>query len=286
MKNQIVKHEEMSLGEILQSAKIVADSGLFKAWNTIEKVSTLMLIARSEGIDPISAMNRYDLVSGHITKRSQAMLSDFLIAGGKVEWLESTDKIAKGKFTTPAGVVHIETFTWEDAVRAKIAGKDNYKNYPCPMLRHRCVTFALRAVYPAVTNLMLESSEAADMPVINVTPSAERPQIEGATLAERIVNKVKAKPVETVEQKKAEPEKISREQQKKLFAILTEYSIKPQKLKELLLSKLKIDSSSDIKKDQFDTVLGYIDDIVQEKKKEIQKQQAVQPTDSDDMFAE
>jgi hypothetical protein len=154
----------MSFGDMEQAANFIVEGKLFPQWNTVPKVMTLMLLCKSEGIDPISAINRYDNINGRIAKKSQSILGDFLAIGGKVEWLECNEEKARGKFTTPDGVEHIEEFNMDDARRAGLVKPGSgWVKYPKAMLRARCITFALRAVYPQSLNMMLSSEEAQDI---------------------------------------------------------------------------------------------------------------------------
>lgn len=188
MSTELTLSNDLNFEQMQVAANTIAKSGLFKAWDTTEKVMTLMLLCRAEGSDPLSAVNRYDMVQGRITKRSQAMLDDFIRGGGKVTWLESTEQVAKGKFIAPNGAEHTETFSIEDARRAGLTGKDNWKNYAKVMLRNRCVAFALRAVYPSVTSLMLTENEAVDISESEV----QQKVIEGCSKTEKVLNILKS----------------------------------------------------------------------------------------------
>jgi hypothetical protein len=153
----------MSFQEMEKAAEVMAKSGLFPAWNTKEKMFSLMLICRSEGIDPIRAVNRYDNVQGRITKRSEAKLEDFIAAGGKVEWHDVSDKCFKATFTPPNGGKPLtHQYDWQDVVRAGNQNKDSYKKYPKDMLRSRLVSGALRMVWPQAGSLMYSPEEAMD----------------------------------------------------------------------------------------------------------------------------
>ena len=158
----------MPFNEMKEAAEMMAKSGLFPQWNSTEKMMSLMLLCRAEGCDPISAVNRYDNIQGRVSKKPQAMLDDFIAAGGKVQWTTSTNNEACATFTTPDGLKHVESFTMEDARRAGLANKDVWKKYPKAMLRARCISAAMRAVFPGATNLMYTPEETED-----IEPQAE-----------------------------------------------------------------------------------------------------------------
>jgi hypothetical protein len=167
-----------SIGDIKTMASVMVQSGMFPSWNTVEKMMTLMLLCRAEGKDPATVVTRYDCIEGKPTKKPQAMLQDFIEMGGKVEWIESTDRIAKAQFTLPDGREHIEEYTWNDVSRAGNQNKNNYKKYPKAMLRARCLSSGFRAVWPGATSMMYapeEIQDGVDDEPLNVTPASERP---------------------------------------------------------------------------------------------------------------
>jgi len=193
---------EMSMNDMKEAAELIVEGKLFPTWDTVPKVMTLMLLCKSEGSDPLSAVNRYENIQGKISKKSGSILSDFIQLGGKVEWVESSIEKVSGKFTTPDGIEHVETFTMEDSRRAGLVRPNSgWTRYPLSMLRARCITFALRAVYPQSLNLMVSSEEAQDIPEKNVTPEAKKL----TTPAEPPTEIIKPKEEKVVEAKVVEP---------------------------------------------------------------------------------
>lgn len=79
-----------------------------------------------------------------------------------MQWHELTDQIADATFSHPKGGSLRITWTFEQAQRAHLAGKDNWKNYPRAMLRARCIAEGVRAVYPAAIGGMMVVEEAQD----------------------------------------------------------------------------------------------------------------------------
>ncbi len=135
---------------IQKMAEVAAKSKLFGA-QTPEQALTIMLIAQAEGRHPMSAAKDYDIINGKPAKKAEAMLRDFLLAGGKVEWHKLTDEGAEATFSHPqGGSVRID---WNEK-RMRQAGISNdsmYKKYPRPMYRSRCVSEGVRTVCPAAT---------------------------------------------------------------------------------------------------------------------------------------
>jgi hypothetical protein len=70
------------------------------------------------------------------------------------------------------------SFTWDDAQRAGLTGKDNWKKYPGAMLKSRCLSAIVRAAYPDLMLGIYDPDELDGVEplkvdrVIDVTPSA------------------------------------------------------------------------------------------------------------------
>ena len=127
----------LNYGDLERLAASIAQSGLFGI-KTKDQAITLMMIAHAEGRHPALAARDYDIINGRPAKKAEAMLRDFLEAGGKVEWHAVTDELADATFTHPqTGSVRID---W-DMKRAMTAfgKKDMYSKFPRQMLRSRGV---------------------------------------------------------------------------------------------------------------------------------------------------
>ncbi len=82
--------------------------------------------------------------------------------------VESTDKVAR--YETHRRGEPVPTpmaFTWEDATRAGVTGKDNWKRYPAAMLRARCITALARAVYPDLAMGVYDPDEVDQSPQVS-----------------------------------------------------------------------------------------------------------------------
>lgn len=178
-------HSITSFQDMKEAAAMMAKSKLFPQWDTAEKMLTLMLLCKSEGSDPVQAVQRYDCIQGRVSKKPQAMLADFIGAGGKVQWEECSNSVARAKFTPPGMDSHIEEFTIEDARQAQLASKDNWKKYPKAMLKARCISAAMRAVYPNATSMMYTPEEVESTPQdrepVNMFDTEARVAPEGYT---------------------------------------------------------------------------------------------------------
>lgn len=145
MSNALVPLDQMQT-----MAQACAESGLFGA-KTPQQALTIMLLAQAEGRHPMSAAKDYDIIQGKPAKKAEAMLRDFLAAGGSVKWHKLDDDGAEATFSHPqGGEVRID---WNKArmQQAKISNDAMYSKYPRAMYRSRCVSEGVRTVCPSAT---------------------------------------------------------------------------------------------------------------------------------------
>jgi len=225
---KVQNHSLMSFNEMKEAATIVAESKLFPSWSTPAQVLTLMMLCQAENVPAIMAVNRYNNIQGKICKNPQAMLSDFIKAGGRAKWVISDNEVAELELTTPAGDKHIETFTIEDAKRAGLAHKDNWKKYAKSMLRARTISFAMRAVYPEATTLLYTPEE-----IESIEPATKtRKKKEKIATPIKVVVEEAIKKVEIVEPVAATKD-LTQFDQKKLIGYLQSINWIEEKLSEL-----------------------------------------------------
>ena len=130
---------------------------------------TLFLFAQARGLHPMEAIRRYHVIEGQITMKADAMLAEFLQAGGRVKWLERSNRKVSAVFWGP-GAKEDEgvTITWtmEEAKSQGIAIgrsgglKENWKRFPRQMLTARVISEGVRLVAPDVVLGMYTPEEA------------------------------------------------------------------------------------------------------------------------------
>jgi hypothetical protein len=160
--NEVVIHQ-YAVSDLERMARAFAQSKLFGV-TTPEQALALCLVAQAEGRHPASAANDYHIINGRPSKKAEAMLRDFIGAGGKVEWHALDDTQADATFSHPGGgAVRIQ---W-DMKRKQQAGINNanWSKYPRQMLRSRCISEGVRTVYPAATSGMYEPEETREFAV-------------------------------------------------------------------------------------------------------------------------
>ena len=152
------------LNDMMKMADAVARPGLF-GMKTPDQALALMLVAQSENMHPATVTQDYDIIQGKACRKTHSVMARFQQMGGKVEWHQLTDSIADATFSHPAGGSLRIEWTIEQAKKANLTGKDNWKNYPRAMLRARGNAEGVRAIYPAAIGGMLGAEEAQDAPV-------------------------------------------------------------------------------------------------------------------------
>ena len=145
-------------------AQAIAKSGLF-GMKTPEQALALMLVAQAEGLHPATITQDYDIIQGRAARKTHSVLARFQQMGGTVEWHELSDTVADATFSHKSGGKLRIQWTIQQAQKAGLTGKDNWKNYPRAMLRARCIAEGIRAVYPAALGGMMVSEEAQDLPL-------------------------------------------------------------------------------------------------------------------------
>ena len=155
----------MPIHDMQTLALAIAKSGLFGI-KTPDQALVLMAIAQAEGRHPVEAARDYDIIQGRPAKKAEAMMRDFIQAGGKVEWHELSDQRADATFTHPqTGSVRID---WDMARAITAFGKkEMYGKFPRQMLRSRVVSEGVRTLWPLATSGMYVPEEASAIPEHN-----------------------------------------------------------------------------------------------------------------------
>lgn len=155
-----------NLGEMKKWAEAIIDSGLLpqsvSAW---EQVITIVQHGKELGLTPHIALNNIHVIAGRPVI-SSSMLGAMLKKRG-VEWTieedfatikapdGKADKRTMYKFYWKSKITDsvMETsfsITWVQMELAGYVTKSNWLKYPKEMMRARCLTYAVRALFPEV----------------------------------------------------------------------------------------------------------------------------------------
>lgn len=163
MSNEIVAQtKEFTIQDIAQMGQIFAKSGMYGI-KSPEMAMTLMFQAQAEGIHPAKAMQEYHVINGKPSLSSQAMLSRFQLAGGVAKWVKRTATEATLHVEHKQGGELDVTWSIDRAKKAGLLGNPTWSKYPEAMLSARCISEAIRAVFPACLGGMYSIEEEQDM---------------------------------------------------------------------------------------------------------------------------
>jgi hypothetical protein len=136
----------------VQDMQVMADALVksgFYGFKTKDQLFAVMLVAQAENKHPATVVQEFDVIQGRPALKSQALLARFQQAGGKVEWHTMTPQKCSGTFTHAAGGSLTVEWTIEMAKQAGLyRDGSGWSKYPEDMLRARCISRAVRAVYP------------------------------------------------------------------------------------------------------------------------------------------
>ena len=135
------------IGDIQTMAEVAAKSKMF-GFKSTEEAMAIMLLCQAENLHPAIAMRDFHVIQGRPALKADAMLARFQQAGGAVNWKVYEDEQVTGIFSHPQGGTLEVSWLLSKAKLIGIANKDNWKNYPRAMLRARCISEGIRAVYP------------------------------------------------------------------------------------------------------------------------------------------
>jgi hypothetical protein len=158
-------------------AEAIAKSKLFGI-QTAEQALALGLLCQAEGRHPAEAARDYHIINGKPSLKSEAMLARFQQAGGKVEWHEYTHEAVSGTFTHPQGASLKVSWTMQDATRAGLTGNPTWKKFPRQMLKARCISEAVRGIFPGVLSGLYAPEEVQEFTSVQATTESEPLQIE------------------------------------------------------------------------------------------------------------
>ena len=166
----VIQPPQMAVSEIERVALAIANGKLFGS-NDPNAVLTLCFLAYAEGQHPAVVFRDYHIIKGRPAKKAEAMLRDFITAGGKIEWHTLNDECADATFSHPGGGTVRIDWTIKRAQQAGIS-TDMWKKYPRQMLRSRVISEGLRTVYPGATSGLYEENEVRDI-IAEQAPASE-----------------------------------------------------------------------------------------------------------------
>jgi hypothetical protein len=179
--SDLVTYSPPSAGELAQTWKLAESFARTEFVPTPlrgrpEAVMACMLAGRELGIGPMQALQKIHIIQGRPTLAAELMASLVRRAGHRIRTIERTATVAtvEGARTDDPDAAEKITWTWEDAKRANLVGKDNWKQYPAAMLWARAVSALCRQLFPDVlAGMSYTPDEGSDTETIWGDPEVE-----------------------------------------------------------------------------------------------------------------
>jgi hypothetical protein len=159
---------QYTIEELRYMAKAASQSRLFGMEEA--QAFVLMQLCEAEGLHPIQALRRYDIIDGKPAMKAAAMQAEFLRRGGRITWVERSAEVCEGEFTHPAyqpKPLKIRTTLKELKDRGIAIAKDgalkrNYHQNPRAMLHARVISEGVRAIDPGIVVGLYTPEEVSD----------------------------------------------------------------------------------------------------------------------------
>jgi hypothetical protein len=177
--------EPANIDEAERLCKLLVASGLLpRGVNRPEAAFAIVATGRELGLTAMQSLRSIHIIEGKPTLSADLVAALVKNRPEVCEWfrlVESTDQIATYETQRRGEPKPTKmSFSWADAQRAGVTGKDNWRKYPAAMLRARCITALARAVYPDLAMGIYDpdelSPEASPAPVRAVESSSRRPR--------------------------------------------------------------------------------------------------------------
>lgn len=123
-------------------------SGYFKDMTSLSKAITKALIGQSMGMGLVQSMNSLYVIDGKVAMDSHAIRNTAVMAGYTIKTLELSEKQAVLEWSIRKDgkeeVLGTSEYTWDDATKAGLIDKQNWRKFPKDMLFARAITRGAR----------------------------------------------------------------------------------------------------------------------------------------------
>lgn len=138
----------MTFPELLAMGEHLVKTGFLPQHiRTGAQAAAIMLAGRELGLPPMRAFRSLVMVKGKVTEHADSQLSRFKLSGGRAVFRELTRDRAVLWLRHPNGDEHVEEYTRDDAIAAKLVQQnENYDKHGKAMMRSRVITAALKSL--------------------------------------------------------------------------------------------------------------------------------------------
>jgi hypothetical protein len=157
MTNQLSKDVQTNLlspqvwNTLKDQATVLLQSGFLPtSIKTGPQAIAIMMKGYELGIPPMQALSEIDIIQGRPTCKATLQLALIYknCPGAKIDFLKIEDDECLIRASRPSGKPTEFRFDKEDATRAGLINKDNWKKHPRAMFRSRCVSEMARSMFP------------------------------------------------------------------------------------------------------------------------------------------
>lgn len=144
-----------------QASALVRSGFLPRAVDTPEKALALMQTGRELGIGPMQAIRTIHIIDGKPVMAAELIAGLVLSRhrGATLRVVNTTEKLCVVVAARHGQEPTEFRWTSEDAQRAGLTNKDNWRKYPRAMLRNRCLAEAARGIFPDCTMGLYDPDE-------------------------------------------------------------------------------------------------------------------------------
>ena len=165
-------------------------------------IAIILLAGLEYGLTPLAAIRGINVIEGKASMSADLMsgLVQGKLACEYFRLVKSTDTLATYETKRRGHDQAVQlSYTIEQAVRAGLTAKDNWKRHPAAMLRARCSSALCRAVYPDIVGGCYNEDEADEIReqgsnggsnVIDVSAVEASPVSDLDTKAQSIVDRI------------------------------------------------------------------------------------------------
>lgn len=144
-----------------QASALVQSGFLPKAVNTPEKAIAIMQTGKELGIGPMQALRCIHILDGKPVMAAELIAGLVLgrIPNATLRVSKTTNEECVVLAARPGQEATGFRWTMQDAQRAGLGGKDNWRKYPRAMLRNRALAEAARGIFPDATMGLYDPDE-------------------------------------------------------------------------------------------------------------------------------
>ncbi len=201
MSDAIVSFQPENIPQAMELSKTLSVSNLLPVALRGKPADVLIILmtGRELGLQVMQSLRGLNVIEGRVAMSADMMVALAVRKRDVCEFfrmIESTDKRATYEAKRVGSEPVKISFTIEEAQRAGLTGKNNWKNYPPAMLRARAASALARVVFPDMF-LGIYDPDEIDTPF---EKNAEAPvSINTPSRTEEILGKLKEKKAESVD---------------------------------------------------------------------------------------